>query len=221
MPKKVTLKKSWRRGRKREARDSGPKAKELSITSLIDIMTILLVFLIKNVSIELQLIEIPESMTLAKSIHDAQELLENYADQLVIIQLFEGEDKRSIDDDYIVYRGLARKSLGGERFNRNNFGNLYDLLIKEYIEIQKELVVKKLAEVAESTTTAGNVSSGDAESGDKKDKLEQPAILIQSDKDMLAGLLKEFIFQVNSLTTPTNEPTFSVFFFSTEKTEQG
>jgi biopolymer transport protein ExbD len=48
----------------------------LSITSLLDILTIILVFLIKNVSMEAQRMTVPENMTLPTTITN-QELIDN------------------------------------------------------------------------------------------------------------------------------------------------
>ncbi|MBW6515983.1 MAG: biopolymer transporter ExbD [Candidatus Cloacimonetes bacterium] len=48
----------------RKARNRIEKVKSLNITSLVDILTILLVFLIKNVSIDAQRVTIPEKMNL-------------------------------------------------------------------------------------------------------------------------------------------------------------
>lgn len=55
-------------GGPRKARGKMDKVKNLNITSLVDILTILLVFLIKNVSIDAQSITVPESMRLPTTV---------------------------------------------------------------------------------------------------------------------------------------------------------
>ncbi len=52
----------------RKARGKIDKVKSLNITSLVDILTILLVFLLKNVSIDAQRLTLPENMTLPTTI---------------------------------------------------------------------------------------------------------------------------------------------------------
>jgi len=52
----------------RKARKPINKIKSLNITSLVDILTILLVFLIKNVSIDAQRVTVPENMNLPTTI---------------------------------------------------------------------------------------------------------------------------------------------------------
>jgi biopolymer transport protein ExbD len=60
----------------RKVRRKFPDAAFLSITSLLDILTILLAFLIKNVSMESQRLTIPENMSLPTTITN-QELIDN------------------------------------------------------------------------------------------------------------------------------------------------
>jgi len=60
----------------RKVRRQFPDAAVLSITSLLDVLTIILVFLIKNVSLESQRLTVPENMLLPSTITN-QELLDN------------------------------------------------------------------------------------------------------------------------------------------------
>jgi biopolymer transport protein TolR len=55
-------------GGPRKARGKMDKVKSLNITSLVDILTILLVFLIKNVSMDAQNITVPETMKLPTTV---------------------------------------------------------------------------------------------------------------------------------------------------------
>ncbi len=72
----------------REAKKKHPKTKEINITSLIDILTILLVFLIKNVSMEAQKTQEPEGMKLP-STATKQELIKN--GNTVIIKVYQDQ----------------------------------------------------------------------------------------------------------------------------------
>lgn len=100
MPKRVSYTKSWGGLQEgpRKARRTLPKAKELNITSLIDILTILLVFLLKNISMEVQKLELKEKMKLPESSLNEKELLAKYKGQLVTVQLF---------SDKIWYDGIT------------------------------------------------------------------------------------------------------------------
>lgn len=60
----------------RRTRKKFPDEAALSITSLLDVLTIILVFLIKNVSMEAQKISVPENMALPTTITN-QELIDN------------------------------------------------------------------------------------------------------------------------------------------------
>ncbi len=78
----------------RRVRRKFADAAALSITSLLDILTILLVFLIKNVSIESQKMTVPANMTLPTTITN-QELLDNGLTVLVKLypeQIYIGTD---------------------------------------------------------------------------------------------------------------------------------
>lgn len=107
----------------------------LSITSLLDILTILLVFLIKNVSMEAQRLTIPENMTLPTTITN-QELIENgltvlvkmYPHQILIgtdninagtlLQLVEDADTRDVIFNYMKHEA-ARIELLNQRKGTN------------------------------------------------------------------------------------------------------
>lgn len=75
-----------RKGSKRQQRSKSRKAKSLNITSLIDILTILLVFLIKNVSMEAQKASVPSGMKLPNSYVDNKSLLKN--GDVILIKMF-------------------------------------------------------------------------------------------------------------------------------------
>ena len=66
-------------------RKKSEKIKQLDITSLVDILTILLVFLIKNVSVEAQRVTVPEQMMLPTTV-TVEELSEQ--DHSIVMRVF-------------------------------------------------------------------------------------------------------------------------------------
>ncbi len=91
----------------RKVRRQFPDAAALSITSLLDVLTIILVFLIKNVSMEAQRLTVPENMLLPTTMTN-QELIDNgltvlvklYPDRILIgtESLRAGSLKQLIED---------------------------------------------------------------------------------------------------------------------------
>jgi len=72
-------------GGPRKSRDKIDKVKNLNITSLVDILTILLVFLIKNISVDTLRLTVPENMDLPSTVYT--EDLES-SGQAVVIKLY-------------------------------------------------------------------------------------------------------------------------------------
>lgn len=62
-----------------------PENKELNITSLIDILTILLVFMIKNVSMDAQKLIVPEAMQLPQTVTKEQVIAKG---NVVLVKLY-------------------------------------------------------------------------------------------------------------------------------------
>lgn len=87
-----------RAGSPRKERGKLDKVKSLNITSLVDILTILLVFLIKNVSIDAARLTVPDNMMLPTSI--ATEELER-SGQSVILKVFPEEILVGTDNIYV------------------------------------------------------------------------------------------------------------------------
>ncbi len=79
-------------GSKYKPRDRKSKTKELNITSLLDILTILLVFMIKNVSMDSTQKDVPEGMLLPSTVSKS-ELVEK--GKAVIIKLFAAKENQA------------------------------------------------------------------------------------------------------------------------------
>jgi biopolymer transport protein ExbD len=87
----------------RKVRRKFTDAAFLSITSLLDILTIILVFLVKNVSMEAQRMTVPENMSLPTTITN-QELIDNGL--TVIVKMY--PDKILIGTDNILAGNLQQ-----------------------------------------------------------------------------------------------------------------
>ena len=75
----------WKSGTGKGGRKKGNKTKDLNITSLIDILTILLVFMIKNISMDAAQKNAPEGMLLPTTV-TKNELVES--GQAIIVKLY-------------------------------------------------------------------------------------------------------------------------------------
>ncbi|MCD4828726.1 MAG: biopolymer transporter ExbD [Candidatus Cloacimonetes bacterium] len=93
------LKRGGSQGKGRTAKRRQPKAKNLNITSLIDILTILLIFLIQNVSMEAQKSNPPEGMELPSSA-SIDSLVTN--GQVVIIKVY-GKNAGTYPDGQVLF----------------------------------------------------------------------------------------------------------------------
>jgi|GEM_PF-186498 biopolymer transport protein ExbD len=103
----VEVKRGGSEGKGRKAKKRGQKAKALNITSLIDILTILLIFLIQNVSMEAQKVNPPEGMILPTSA-TIDTLVAN--GQVVIIKVY-GKDPAKYANGQILF-GTNSTSVG-------------------------------------------------------------------------------------------------------------
>ena len=113
-------------GAKFKQRKKGNKQKDLNITSLIDILTILLVFMIKNISMDATQKNAPEGMLLPTTINK-NELIES--GQAVFVKLF----PRSVAENGEI---IESKVLFGRE-------NLYVGTLEEFstnVEIRKTLL---------------------------------------------------------------------------------
>ena len=93
------VKRGGSEGKGRKQKRQPPKAKNMNITSLIDILTILLIFLIQNVSMEAQKTNPPEGMKLPTSAN-IDSLVTN--GQIVIIKVY-GRNPDTYENGQILF----------------------------------------------------------------------------------------------------------------------
>ncbi len=148
----------------REAKKKHPKSKEINITSLIDILTILLVFLIKNVSMEAQKVQQPEGMKLP-STSTKEALIENGNTVLIKVYdnqiLFGTSNTKVIPDEKMVgYEGRELEVFMNDEDTRTAMKGLLQAQAKEIKAANAEAI---------------------------------PAILIQADDKVLCRYITEII----------------------------
>jgi biopolymer transport protein ExbD len=112
-----------RKGGYRTSRSSGNKTKDLNITSLIDILTILLVFMIKNISMDSAQKEAPEGMLLPTTI-TKNDLIES--GQAVIVKIYTdkilyGKDNVPVGSlqDFVTNQNIRQTLLGLLKYEGN------------------------------------------------------------------------------------------------------
>ncbi len=148
----------------REAKRKHPKSKEINITSLIDILTILLVFLIKNVSMEAQKVQQPEGMKLP-STATKEELIKN--GNTVIIKVYENQILFGTSNTKVI---PEEKTVGYEGRELEVFMNDEDTRTA-----MKGLLQSQAKEIKATNAEA------------------IPAILIQADDNVLCRYITEII----------------------------
>ena len=115
-------------GSRYKPRDRKPKTKELNITSLIDILTILLVFMVKNVSMDSTQKDVPDGMLLPSTVSKS-ELIEN--GKVVIIKLFaakQNEAGERIESKILV----GKDNLFATQFHLEKSGKPGLLILKNF-----------------------------------------------------------------------------------------
>ncbi len=148
----------------REQARNLPKSKEINITSLIDILTILLVFLIKNVSMEAQKVQQPEGMKLPTTA-TKEELIEN--GNTVIIKVYQNQILFGTSNTKVI---PEEKTVGYEGRELDVFTN-----DKDTREAMLGLLQAQASEIKSANTDA------------------IPAILIQADNNVLCRYITDII----------------------------
>ena len=147
-------------GGPRKARGQIDKVKNLNITSLVDILTILLVFLIKNISVDNLRLTVPENMMLPTTVYT--EDLEK-SGQAVVIKLYKdqilvgAENIRVGTPDQFLYEANVRKDLLNF-MNQQSVGILsQDQNLKPLLLVQADvgLACKYITDVVALGATAG------------------------------------------------------------------
>ena len=112
-----------RKGGYRTTRAKGNKTKDLNITSLIDILTILLVFMIKNISMDSAQKEAPEGMLLPTTV-TKNDLVES--GQAVIVKIYTdkilyGKDNVPVGSlqDFVTDQNIRQTLLGLLKYEGN------------------------------------------------------------------------------------------------------
>lgn len=96
--KKISYKVNWKMGGPRAERNAS-KVKSLNITSLVDILTIILVFLLKNISMDVQKDTPPKDMTMPLSYVDEHELLKS--GNTILIRMYNDKVLFGLENTYV------------------------------------------------------------------------------------------------------------------------
>ncbi len=147
----------------------GKKTKDLNITSLIDILTILLVFMIKNVSMDAAQKNAPEGMEMPTTFNK-NELIES--GDAVFVRIYSPKiDSQTGEklDGKILY-GKENTLVGSlSKFVSDN--NIRKVLL-QYLQLESKQISKTV---------------------DSEGKNKIPCLLIQADKDLECRYITEFI----------------------------